>query len=427
MLTTNHKKENSITEVLSIGKELIDMKLNWLKVMSIFLCFLFVIVFLTGCWNQKELGDIAMVTSVGVDKVPDKDTYLFTFQIIIPRQVSSVQGGGGGEQAPVTIISQKGKTLFEAVRGASQKIPSQLFFPHTRLFVFSEDVAKDGLKDFWDIFERDHEMRPLTTILIAKGMEAKTVLSIMTPIEKIPSNGLLEKSKMTEKRSAFTIRADIDDIIKAIGTEGKEPFIGGVKVMGSPQAAQADNIKQIEPKAVIATDAIALFRGGKLQGWLKDRSARGLLWVLGKVKTTVVNVKCKNKEDRISVEIIRSKAQIHSQMKNGRPRIQVMIRTEASVGETGCFIDLADPHEITRIQEKVEKRIKKEAEAAIRVAQNHQSDVFGFGAAIHRSHPEQWKKWGKDWKNHFSEMEVEVKADVSIRRSGLRNQPLKNK
>ncbi|WP_197089562.1 Ger(x)C family spore germination protein [Bacillus sp. SA1-12] len=403
------------------------MKYNCLKLMSIFLCSLFLIVFLTGCWNQKELDDIAMVTSVGVDKVPDEDTYLFTFQIIIPRQISSVQGGGGGDQASVTVISQKGKTLFEALRRAAEKIPDQLYFPHTRLFVFSEDVAKDGLKDFWDFFERDHEMRPLSTILIAKEIEAKTVLTIMTPIEKNPSDSLLDKSKMTEKRSAYTIRADIDDIIKAIGTPGKEPFIGGVKVIGNSQEAQSDNIKQIEPKAIISTNNIGLFRGGKLQGWLNGNSARGLLWVLGKVKSTVVNVKCNNKEGSINVEILRSKAQIHPQIINGRPRIQVTIRSEANIGETGCFINIVDPNEIVQIQEKVEKRIKKEADEAIHVAKEYQSDVFGFGAAIYRSYPGKWGKWEKDWKDYFSEIEVEVLTDVSIRRSGLRNQPLKNR
>ncbi|MFP3126858.1 Ger(x)C family spore germination protein [Ectobacillus funiculus] len=402
------------------------MKQNWLKVMSIFLYSLFMVAFLTGCWNQKELNDIAMVTSVGVDKVPDEDSYLFTFQIIIPKQVSSIQGGGGGEQSPVTVISQKGKTLFEAVREATQKIPNQLYFPHTRLFVFSEDAAKDGLKDFWDIFEREHELRPLTTIFIAKGIKAKTVLTIMNPIERLPSDALLEKSKMAAGRSALSIRVDIDDIVKAIGTVGKEPFIGGVKVIGSAQAAKAENIKQIEPKAIIATGDIALFRGENLQGWLKDGSARGLLWVLGKVKNTVVTITCKNKEDHINVEIVRSKAQIHPTMKNGSLKMKVTISAEASVGETGCFIDLTNPHEIAWIQEKVEKEIKNEANEAIFTAKKHQSDVFGLGAAIYRSHPEQWKKWGKDWNRHFSKTEVEVKSHVYIRRSGLRNKPLKN-
>ncbi|MGG4386332.1 Ger(x)C family spore germination protein [Priestia megaterium] len=403
------------------------MKIKWMmKIISLLLCFIFINIFLTGCWNKRELGDISMVTSIGVDKIPNEDAYLFTFQIIIPSQVSPVKGGGG-QQAPVTIISQKGRTLFEAIRGASQKAPNQLFFPHARLFVFSEDVAKDGLGDFWDMVERDHEIRPLTTIFITKGSKAKTILTMMTPIEKMPSDSLLEESKLAEKRLAFTTRVDIDDTIKAIATPGKEPFMGGVEMIGNPQAAQSDNIKQIEPKAIIKTNAIALFYGEKLQGWLKDGSARGLLWVLGKVKSTVINVPCKNKEDFINVEILNSKAQIQPQIKSERPKMQVMIDTEASIGETSCFIDLTDSEEIVRIQEKVGKQIKKEADEAIHIAQKYQSDVFGFGTAIYRSYPEEWKTWESVWKDHFREMEVEVKTNVYIRRSGLRNKPLQNK
>ncbi|ALC83886.1 MULTISPECIES: Ger(x)C family spore germination protein [Bacillus] len=403
------------------------MTSNWLRIMFLLLCILFVSAFLTGCWNQRELDEIALVTSIGVDKAPEDDAYLFTFQIVIPRQISSGQGGGGGEQATVTIISQKGETLFEAIRRASQKTPNQLFFPHSQLFIFSEEVAKDGLKDFMDFFERDHEMRPLTTILIVKGNDAKTVLDIMAPLEKIPSNNLLKEVKVTEEKLAFNIEVDIDEVIQSIALEGKEPFIGGIMLIGNPQEAKSDNIKQIEPKAIVGSDGIALFRGGELQGWLKDNQARGLLWVLGKVKSTLVKVNCKNKEDNISIEIIRSKTSVRPQIKNGKTKILVMIKAEASIGETGCYVDFMNPDELVWIQEKVEKLIKKEANSAIDIAKSYQVDPFGFGASIHKSYPKQWGKLKKDWNQDFAEIEAEIKTDVYIRRSGIRNTPLKNK
>lgn len=422
----SNKIKNSI-DALSICKEMIDMTSNWLRIISRLLCILCVSVFLTGCWNQRELNDIAMVSSIGVDKGPDDDNYLFTFQIVIPRQISSAQGGGGGEQPPVTTISQKGETLFEAIRLASQKTTKQLFFPHSQLFIFSEDVAKDGLKDFWDFFERDHAMRPLTTLLIAKGIKAKTVLNTLTPLDKLPSNSLLKEMRVTEENSAFNIAVDVDETIQSISLEGKEPLIGGINLIGNPQEAQRDNIKQVEPKAIVAADGIALFRGGKLQGWLKDNQARGLLWVLGKIKSTLIKVNCRNKEDTISIEIVRSKASIRPQIKNGKPKIQVMLKSEANIGETKCFVDFTNPNELVWIQEKVEKQIEKEVNSAIRIAKKHQVDPFGFGASIHQSHPKQWRKLRKDWNRNFAEIEMEIKSDVFIRKSGLRNKPVENK
>ncbi|GAA3334572.1 hypothetical protein GCM10020331_103050 [Ectobacillus funiculus] len=106
--------------------------------------------------------------------------------------------------------------------------------------------------------------------------------------------------------------------------------------------------------------------------------------MLGKVKTTVVNITCKkNKEDHINVEIVRSKSPNSSyNEKNGRlKKMQVMISAEASVGETGCFIDLTDPHEIAWIQEKVEKEIKKRRlmRQSLLPKKNIKATFFWFG------------------------------------------------
>ncbi|WP_332695564.1 Ger(x)C family spore germination protein [Halalkalibacter lacteus] len=397
------------------------MKSSWSKGMSI-ICM--AVIILSGCWDQKELDNIALVTSVGVDTAPEEDMYLFTFQILIPRQVTPTIGGGGGDQAPITIITQKGKTMFEAVRRAAQKTPGQLYFPHMRMVVFSDEVAKEGVKAFLDVFERDHELRPLTTVLITNGIAAKTVLSTLDPIEMKPSESLLEKSEMSVKRGAFTARVDIDEIIKAVGTAGKDPYIGGVKVIGQPPEDSTTNIQQVEPKAVMIPDNIAVFQGDKLKGWLQEYSARGLLWVLGKVESTIVNVECEKKEESINVEIIRSKSQVIPLLNKDQPEFTVKILADANIGETECFINLTDSNEIDLIQEKVMKVVKKEAEDAISEVQKHQSDVLGLGAAIFQEDPEQWGYWEKDWDNHFSNAKVNVEAQIFIRQSGLRNKPL---
>jgi spore germination protein KC len=48
----------------------------------------------------------------------------------------------------------------------------------------------------------------------------------------------------------------------------------------------------------------------------------------------------------------------------------------------------------------------------------YKSDIFGFGEAIHRSNPKEWKKIKEQWDEEFSEMTANVKVDVKLVHTG---------
>lgn len=49
----------------------------------------------TGCWDSSEVNDLALELAWGIDEAKDKGI-LISAQVIIPSQISSVQGQGGG-------------------------------------------------------------------------------------------------------------------------------------------------------------------------------------------------------------------------------------------------------------------------------------------------------------------------------------------
>lgn len=53
--------------------------------------------------------------------------------------------------------------------------------------------------------------------------------------------------------------------------------------------------------------------------------------------------------------------------------------------------------------------------------EEYQSDIFGFGEAIHRSNPEEWNKIKENWDEEFSDLTVNVKVDMKIRLTGTVN------
>jgi spore germination protein KC len=65
---------------------------------------------LSGCWNRRELNELAITVGMAIDESDGQ--YLVTAQVVNPGQVAAKQGGG--QKAPVISYQEKGDTVFEA-------------------------------------------------------------------------------------------------------------------------------------------------------------------------------------------------------------------------------------------------------------------------------------------------------------------------
>jgi len=74
--------------------------------------------FLSGCWNYREIDEMAIVVGVAVDKGINKN-YLVTMEIVELR-------GGTETQLLTKIISLEGNSMFEAIRSIISYIGKKL-------------------------------------------------------------------------------------------------------------------------------------------------------------------------------------------------------------------------------------------------------------------------------------------------------------
>ncbi|MGO4109025.1 Ger(x)C family spore germination protein [Paenibacillus sp. YAF4_2] len=84
---------------------------------------------ITGCWNRRELNDLAIAVGLGFDKVGDQ--YLVSVQVVDPGEVASNKTSGA--RTPVTLYQAKGQTIFEAMRKITTCHPGKFIIP---IFVF---------------------------------------------------------------------------------------------------------------------------------------------------------------------------------------------------------------------------------------------------------------------------------------------------
>ncbi|EKN65710.1 germination protein, Ger(x)C family [Neobacillus bataviensis LMG 21833] len=377
---------------------------------------------LSGCWNQKELTDLAFVMAMGIDKGEDKK-FEVSFQIVIPGNVSTGQNGGA-QGLPIAVYTSSGDTLTEATRKATKVISRRLYYAHTNLIAVSEEIAKDGLLDILDALDREPEFRTTTELVVTRKIPAIVLVSALANLDKLPVNKITKEIDSTEMMLGENMSVNIDDFLSGLVSKGKEPIVNGFIVKGEPEmAGKSADLQHTKALAILGAGGLAVFKKGELTGWVENENARGVVWILDRVKGTSVHVDWNGKKDAITMAIIRSKTNVSVKFKNGKPVIHVAIEDEGWISEANTAVDLMNPKDIEKIDRQVEIEIKQQILASVKEAQKMKSDIFGFGERVHRKNPKYWNKVKRNWGEYFANLEVKVKVDSYIRREGIRTKP----
>jgi spore germination protein KC len=373
--------------------------------------------FLTGCWNRRELNELAIALALGIDK--SEDEYVVTAQVIVPSEVS-MKGGAG--RSPVTLFRARGTTVQEAFRKMSIGIPRRLYPGHLRMLVISESVAKEGIGEAIDFLSRNWETRADFYVVVAKNAKTEDILNTQTPLELIPANMMFRTLQLSEKSWSATRGVTLDMLITDLVTEAKEAVLTGIQVKGDKKKASSkQNVETLTPSARIQYNGIAVFKKDKLVGWLNETESQGYNIITNQVDRTARTISCPKGGEAV-IEVFRLESEVKGKVINGNPKVDVDVQVEGNIGSVECQIDLTKLETIAALEKTYEKEVKESMKQSIKTAQEqYKTDIFGFGQAIHRSNPKEWKTLKKKWDQEFVDLPVNVKVHAEIRRIGTLN------
>jgi spore germination protein KC len=386
-----------------------------------------IVLFLSGCWGKREITELAFVSAYALD-VNEEGKYVVTLQVVNPGNVAGGLQGGGGQSSPPTIVySVTGHNLSDMNTLITQEISRRPYYAHTELVIISDELAREeGLPPVMDELERDIQFRTTTTVVIAKDTKARHLLTTLTGLDKIPSVKIAKTLEVTEEMLGETLNVDVHNLINLLTSTGKEPVLAGFTLKGNPeQGKRMESIQSSKPEATPKADGLAVFKEGKLIDWIHGETARGTLWTLDKIKNTTTSIRWEKEKKAIAYNVTRQQTNVSATITKGRPKISISTRAEGDIAEVKVPVDLTDPFVIEKIEKELGKEIKDEIEKAVQQAQKNKSDIFGFGEIVDRTDPKVWKKLEKDWNDRtFAELEVDVKVNALIRRTGLTNNSL---
>lgn len=385
------------------------MKLPKISHWLTFLFISIIVLLLSGCWDRKEVNDLGLVTAAGIDKISDK-TLELSVLVYIPKSAGSQQsmdGGSGGVSAQTLVRSATGITIADAMSKLQEKLPRHIFWGHSEVFIFNDELAKMGLAKQVDFIIRYPQLRERSQIFITH-QKAKKVLSLLPPLERDLATVLRELESLK-----MGMEVTVKNYAEKLISDSKDTAVPYIKMM-----PPAEGKKKKETIAYISGTAI--FKKDKMVGKIDASVTRGVLWLRNEVQLATVTVKPREAKGYVSLSLLEASSKLVPGFDHGRWKMVLKTEAEADIIQNTTQLDMTDPKVVKSLQRQLKKEIEDKVNLALTsVQKDMKADIFGFGDAFHRKYPALWKKQKSHWNEIFPNVDVTIDSNIKIRRQGM--------
>lgn len=359
---------------------------------------------LSGCWNKEELDEAGFVMAVALDKGKIEPIDMTT-QMYRPITGGISKGKGASTKPSSLLITTSNSSLFEAVRDIPMHLGRRAHWSHMRVLLIGEDLAKStDIGELIDLFYRDHEPRHTVSIMITKG-RADQIIRKQPVIEQTSGQQLILTQQFSLKNSAKTLDTTLLDLALQMNAPHNDTAVAYVY-----EDKRAEDI--------FVTAGLALVKKGKLTGVMPSKKVEGLVMLVNKFKSGVIEVPCPGQAGRMeSMEVLNLKTKIKAKETEGKVNVRVKTEAIGAIGELRCT-EIKTREDEQKFIHQMEDEIKKKMTEAIRFLQKKKTDIIGIGNMLYRANPNKWKTMKSTWDMQFAETRFEIDVKLKLTTSG---------
>jgi len=370
---------------------------------------------LMGCWDRKEVNDLAIIVGAAIDKGEEEPVLLS-----ILLMVTSDAGGQGmgskseGEMVQSSsqselLVSAEGETIADALSKLQEKLSRKVFWGHNRVILFGEELAKQGIEEHIDFFVRHPETRLRTFTFVTKG-EANVLFETEPVLEQSRAEMLRELIELD-----IGLRVSLKELMSELNREGE--------VTAMPMVEQSKLTPNL-PNPGFRLDGLALMANGKMTATLSEEESRGLMWIQDKISQAMITVRPDEGEGPVSMIHLRAKTDMKAKIENDQPVIYLHIESEDDVLQNASKLGLLKEPVVKQLEKRAEEDIAYYIDLTLEKLQKEEkTDALGFGNAVLRADPKWWNQNKNKWEEIFPTVEVKKDIKVYVRRQGMMKQP----
>lgn len=366
---------------------------------------------LTGCFDYKEMSDLAFVSALAIEKIDNE--YKLTVQI---NNITNTINDTGTDAAKSLVLSGYGKTLLDAIRDMSDKTPRTLYFSQAKVVILDDSVLiKEELNDIIDLLLRDIEISLNYYIVTCINNNPEDILSSLSPFESNTVSDITKTTENSERLNGIGEQLTIRDFARKYLSYGIENIYTDIELTNNEENADnSEYLKDTKPsKLTFVKDMVTINNNDEIYILSKDE-AFGYNFLKNNLNNPVITLSCKDKE--YTVEINNPKTKISFDKDNKSFIIESNVNT--SIHDYNCNMDLHKESTTKYIKESVNNEVNKYINSTIESIIKNRSDYVGFGNILYKNYPKYFDFKNNNWNEEINNYNFKTKIKVNIIKQG---------
>ncbi|SDP22737.1 germination protein, Ger(x)C family [Paenibacillus sp. yr247] len=359
---------------------------------------------LSGCWDKKELNQLAIVDTLGIDVDPNSGEELSYYQVLNPSGLSSKPAGPA--TAPVyTYKMGQEETISGLSLSTSRTLPRFLFTNDIQVYVFSLRITSDYYRKLLNQLESNTTRRS-TGYLLMTDLPVESIMNSAIPLQQVPGKAIRNMIEIQENETGV-YGTNIRPLDAVNSLSRKRPIIYPYVTLKDAEinsrSSKLENINAAN-KSILISGGVVFFQD-KFVGKIDERTMNMSNLLNKKTNRFLFKLILKNRE---TVEVMLEDPKIQRQLSLSGTTPSLRLKVN------GSLRILLDNPEVSsglintkEINQKFIEKFEKECEKFVKNTVNKNWDLLGIQDQIDRKHDKIWNIYKSDqtaWK----------KTDVSI-------------
>ena len=336
----------------------------------------------TGCYDYKELNDIAVVSGMAFSY--KDNNYSVTFETIVTKKGNSSSGGSDTKTA---LFKGKGKTPSSAVNDVLRKIDKQVLYSHLKTVLIDESLASNkGIKQLSNYLFREIKINNNFYYILVRDDKASEVFKAKVENEPVIATAIMDLLFNENSVAMYTMKNEFDFLYGDLMEEKNDIVIPAISLNDDK----------------ISLSSLGYFNGMKLVDYMSKSEAESYYLLKGVVKNSFYST------DSSAISVYKNKSSI----KLDNNEVLVNLDLQAMIVDLNENSNLRNPAKNKELNKEYSKIIKKNIQKLITTSIEKNSDFLGIDLLVYQREP-------KIYKPHiYKDLKYKVNVSLEVNRNG---------
>ncbi len=371
-----------------------------------FLLILTVLLFtLTGCYDSTGIENFYYIVAIGIDKCKENED-LITLHVQNAKPTSS-SSGSSSQSNESKIYSVDCKTIESGINILNNYLNKKINLSHCSAIIFSEEMAKSGIKSYINTLGNDTEVRATCNVIVS-SKSAYDLLDTVSNSSDSFSSRLYDYILNSVDYTGYTIDSNFNSFSSRINNK----------------ETQAVAIYSIVNDDTIQNSGAAVFKDGSMVGTICPLRTIAHLMITNHLEACMIPLSSPFDENGV-IDVNIKKLQspdIDVSLKDNHPFIKIDLRLQGSINSSGEEFDYTNRDNIKKLEDNCNHYIEILVNEYLdKIVKEYDADIAGFGGMLSSKFltVDDYEK--VHWNDIFKDATYEVHVNTTITSSQLLN------